>query len=138
MNRILLPSKLNRTLFAEVVWGGVSVFLVACLLLLTFARVSPELHTWLHGGSSDGVVCATPGHSHSHDEGSGKKAPSSGDAHFCGVLNLQLGGGEFALFSAGYEPSLSEYVLIEFSRTLYFERSISTAQARAPPVEIIV
>lgn len=138
MNRIPLPSKLNRTLFAEVVWGGVSLVLVSFILLLTFARVSPELHAWLHGVSGEVVVCGTSGHNHSHNDDSDTKAPKASDAHFCGVLALQLGCGEFSLFSTGYEPHLSEYVLIELGRTLCFDRFISAAQPRAPPIEIIV
>lgn len=108
------------------------------IFVLTCARVSPDLHAWLHAADGDFVSCSAPGHTHSHHEETDANDSGTSDRHFCGVLALQLSSCEFSFISSVYTPSFFEYVSVELGQSLWLGQFVRTAQARAPPIEVIV
>ena len=105
----------------------VSALLVAWILLLNLAAVSPTIHEWLHPGADCASLCE-------HAE---ETSSEESEAHSCAVLILQNGAQETPPLSVSSQVSYQSVAYSssdEVSPTIGVEYS---RPARAPPIKVI-
>lgn len=111
----------------------VSAALAMLVLLLSFASVSPTLHSWLHADPECGQHHDDHGHAPEHSESS--EEPGN---HFCAVTLLDSG----ATLSIQVElPQLSDALITKLSiqhESVWYLRPKLSQYARGPPTVIVV
>ena len=103
------------------------------VLLLSFASVSPALHSWLHADPECGHHHDDHGHAPEHSESSDES-----DSHYCAVTLLGSG---TTLFTQVELPQLGDALITTLSiqhESVWYQRPRLSQYARGPPTVIVV
>ena len=115
--------------FKKIIRLWLATLLSAWVLLLSLARVSPELHNWFHLNEEN--TCA--GHCHSTFPHNDTDAPEQAD-HVCPVTLFASGVDYGTPFSFPDATFLATGDVLDFEVQTPFVASRFSIHARAPPV----